>query len=130
MKCIAYCVLRRSPCHREIDRAIRTTHYVPTIPLSSGASIMLYLIAYDITNDSQRNAVYKFLSGWGRRVQKSVFECDLNHAELNQVTSHVSDLIDDATDRCHIYRLCADCISYRTVFGSDLEPLWGETIVI
>jgi len=91
---------------------------------------MLYLIAYDITNDSLRNKVYKYLSGWGRRVQKSVFECNLNRDEIKEVTSHLQKLIKEETDRCHIYRLCAECISYRTVIGSELEPDWGDTVVI
>jgi CRISPR-associated protein Cas2 len=91
---------------------------------------MIYLIAYDITDDSLRNKVQKYLSGWGRRVQKSVFECDLNSDELKQVASHLKNIIKQETDRCHIYRLCAECISFRDVIGNDLEPAWGNTVVI
>ena len=58
---------------------------------------MRYLIAYDITNDSQRDQVYKYLSGWGRRVQKSVFECELKRDELDEVTSHIEGVIDTKT---------------------------------
>jgi len=53
---------------------------------------MLYLIAYDITNDSLRNQVYKYLSGWGRRVQKSVFECKLDRDEIKEVTAQLRKL--------------------------------------
>jgi CRISPR-associated protein Cas2 len=91
---------------------------------------MIYLIAYDITNDSLRNLIKKYLSGWGRRVQKSVFECDLKSDELKQVASHLKNLIKKETDRCHIYRLCAECISFRDVIGSDIEPDWGNTVVV
>jgi len=91
---------------------------------------MLYLIAYDITEDSLRNQIYKYLSGWGRRVQKSVFECKLKPDEIKEVTSHIQGLIGEENDRCHIYRLCAECVSLKTVIGSDLEPDWGQTVVV
>jgi len=91
---------------------------------------MLYLIAYDITSDSLRNKVYKYLSGWGRRVQKSVFECNLKRDEIKEVKSHLKKLIKQETDRCLIYKLCAECVSSRTVIGSDIEPDLGNTIVV
>ena len=91
---------------------------------------MLYLIAYDITDNSIRNQVYKYLSGWGRRVQKSVFECNLKSVELKEVISHIHGLIDETNDRCHIYRICAECVSLKNVIGSDLEPDWGQTVVV
>ncbi len=91
---------------------------------------MLYLIAYDISNDSLRNKIYKYLSGWGRRVQKSVFECNLKRDELKEVTSHLRERIKAETDRCHIYKLCAECLVSRTVLGSNIEPDWGNTVVV
>jgi len=91
---------------------------------------MIYLIAYDITKDSLRNRVHKYLSGWGRRVQKSVFECELNRDELKQVASHLHKSIKEETDRCHIYKLCAECMSFKDVIGNDIEPDWGDTVVV
>ncbi len=37
-----------------------------------------YLIVYDITNNKERAGVSKVLSGYGQRVQESVFECRLS----------------------------------------------------
>jgi len=91
---------------------------------------MIHLIAYDITEDSKRNRICSYLSGWGRRIQKSVFECDLNQDELQQIESYIQTLIDIEKDRCHIYRLCAECITYQTAFGNDLEPKLEQTVVV
>jgi len=38
---------------------------------------MLYLITYDIADDRRREDVATLLSGYGPRVQLSVFECDV-----------------------------------------------------
>jgi CRISPR-associated protein Cas2 len=46
---------------------------------------MKYVVAYDIADDGRRNRVARFLEGWGRRVQKSVFECELSPEELGWV---------------------------------------------
>ena len=37
-----------------------------------------YLIVYDISNQRERTKVSKVLSGYGQRVQESVFECRLS----------------------------------------------------
>ena len=42
---------------------------------------MLYLIAYDISVDARRTKLAELLEGFGQRVQRSVFECDLNEDE-------------------------------------------------
>jgi CRISPR/Cas system-associated endoribonuclease Cas2 len=37
---------------------------------------MLYLISYDVSDDTRRRRVYEALKDFGRRVQYSVFECE------------------------------------------------------
>lgn len=91
---------------------------------------MLYLIAYDIVEDSKRNGICKYLSGWGRRVQKSVFECDVDREELQSIISYIREMINLKQDRCHIYRICAECVSYKRSFGQDLEPAPGQVIIV
>ena len=91
---------------------------------------MIYLIAYDISENHIRNKVSEYLAGWGRRVQKSLFECNLDRAELEQITSYILELIDPSEDRCSVYKICAECMSYKTVFGREFEPNLGKTIVV
>lgn len=39
-----------------------------------------YIVVYDIEDDRERLRVGKLLEGFGRRVQKSVFECPLTRS--------------------------------------------------
>lgn len=91
---------------------------------------MRYIMAYDITEDKRRNSIARFLEGWGRRVQKSLFECDLSSEELEEVCSRLKELLVISDDRCHIYRLCAECAPKRLALGSDLEPERAEAVVV
>ncbi len=91
---------------------------------------MHYAIAYDITDDARRNRVARFLEGWGRRVQKSLFECDFSPEELQEVCTWLKELLVLPDDRCHIYRLCGECASKRLALGKDLEPQWTEAVVV
>jgi CRISPR-associated protein Cas2 len=44
-----------------------------------------YLIAYDVSDDKRRNAIFKALMGNGDHVQFSVFLCHLNAVELQRL---------------------------------------------
>lgn len=90
---------------------------------------MRYVIAYDITSDQRRNQVSNLLKGWGRRVQKSVFECEVSPDELRGLAADLKRLLVIPEDRCHLYRICGECLPKRLVLGSDLEAEWNETIV-
>lgn len=91
---------------------------------------MRYVIAYDVTDDHRRNQIAKFLEGWGRRVQKSVFECDLSNEEIAIVRQRLEELILPSEDRCHIYRLCGECRPKKIVLGSEIEHEWAEIIAV
>ena len=91
---------------------------------------MQYVIAYDIVEDGRRNRVARFLEGWGRRVQKSLFECDLASEEFAEVCHRLRELLDVSEDRCHIYRLCGECAPKRLALGNDLEPERTEAVVV
>jgi CRISPR-associated protein Cas2 len=91
---------------------------------------MRYVIAYDITDDQRRQRAAKLLEGWGRRVQKSVFECELSPNELQEVVSSLKALLVLEEDRCHLYRLCGECVPKRLVLGSEVEAEWEKTVVV
>ena len=40
----------------------------------------MYLVSYDITSDKRRRKIAKILENYGKRIQYSVFECDLDEA--------------------------------------------------
>lgn len=67
---------------------------------------MRYVIAYDIADDGRRQDLASLLSGYGPRVQLSVFECDVrSRNEAAHLRAHIRTLIDPVEDQVRIYTL-------------------------
>ena len=77
---------------------------------------MFSVVCYDIPDDRRRNRVGKILEGYGARVQKSVFECDMKQEHLKQLQQKLSKAI-SPEDTLRYYHLCANCISKIEVFN-------------
>lgn len=78
---------------------------------------MLTVIAYDIVDDRRRDAVSTLLADHGRRVNYSVFECDLTTEEYEHIQAHLARLIDHREDRIVLYRLCEGCRARTSAMG-------------
>jgi CRISPR-associated protein Cas2 len=78
---------------------------------------MLYLISYDVSDDNQRRHVMEALKDFGRRVQYSVFECNLDKKALEELVGRLEFDIDPATDSCRLYRLCEACTGQVRILG-------------
>lgn len=78
---------------------------------------MLIIVSYDISDDDRRNALASELKNYGARVQKSVFECHLDHDEYGEMRRTVEGLIDLAEDNVRFYFLCSDDRSKRETEG-------------
>ena len=83
-----------------------------------------------MVDDKRRQRVAECLLGLGRRVEKSVFECELSHEELARVRGNLERLLRVPPDRCHVYRLCAECAAARLAYGGDVEPAWPTVVVV
>ena len=70
---------------------------------------MFVVICYDIPDDKRRNRVGKLLEGYGNRVQKSVFECDLKPDNLSTLKLRLGKMI-KKEDTLRYYYLCAQCL--------------------
>lgn len=66
------------------------------------------VIAYDVSDDNRRTKLAKLLLDYGDRMQDSVFEADLEPAEIEKILRRVERFL-EPSDRFCIYRLCADC---------------------
>ncbi len=56
---------------------------------------MIVIVAYDITDDGRREDVAQLLSGYGPRVQLSVFECEVASTdELRSLRAQLRERID------------------------------------
>ena len=84
---------------------------------------MRYVIAYDISDDDRRTRLAHLLEGHGRRVQYSVFECQLGERELLRLRRDMLRVIDPSTDSIRIYGLCGRCRAALEVLGTG--PVGG-----
>lgn len=78
---------------------------------------MFTIISYDVVEDKRRTRVAKLLEGYGKRVQYSVFECDLNQQELRAVGRELRSLIDLNTDSVRCYRLDEAAVQRIAIYG-------------
>jgi len=77
---------------------------------------MFTVVCYDIPDDKRRNRVGKILEGFGSRVQRSVFECDLTPGHLQKLKGRLSRVI-TAEDSLRYYHLCAQCLPKTEVIN-------------
>ncbi|HET8631833.1 MAG TPA: CRISPR-associated endonuclease Cas2 [Thermomicrobiales bacterium] len=83
---------------------------------------MEVLIAYDVATDTpagQRRLrkVAQVCVAHGQRVQKSVFECSLTDAQLEEMLYRLLAIIDDDHDSLRVYRLREPRERYTAVYG-------------
>lgn len=84
---------------------------------------MLYIVCYDISDNRARYRVVKALKGFGRRIQKSVFECpDLTEKQLLDLQEKLESLIDHGVDSIHYFRLCKACTQEVEWSGLGQKP--------
>jgi len=93
---------------------------------------MLYLVAYDIADDRRRDDVATLLSGYGPRVQLSVFECDLPSArEAALLRGKLRKLIEPAEDQIRLYPLDDKAARGLVVLGArtleERQDFWIVT---
>lgn len=68
-------------------------------------SRQLFLVCYDISDDSRLRKVREFLTAWRVQGQKSAMECWFTPSELVFARAQLAQLIDDSEDVLHIIRL-------------------------
>lgn len=71
---------------------------------------MLVIVCYDVNTETREGRrrlrhVAKACEGVGQRVQKSVFECQVNLAKMEELERDLLAIIDPQTDCLRIYRL-------------------------
>ncbi len=70
---------------------------------------LFVVVTYDIADDRRRARVHKKLKGYGKRVQRSVFECAVTPQQLKKLQAQLDRLLDEREDRVHYYLLCPVC---------------------
>lgn len=83
---------------------------------------MRYLVAYDISDDRRLQRVAKVCEDYGIRVQKSVFECDLEPEQFEEMWSRMLQEIDPDEDLVAAYPLCRSCAARVICAGKMARP--------
>lgn len=78
---------------------------------------MFVVVSYDITHDKRRNKVATILEGYGTRVQRSVFEVNLEPGLLRKMRRELKAAVDKDQDSIRIYTLCGACYRRIEVIG-------------
>lgn len=81
-----------------------------------------FLFLYDIACPKRLRRVANLLEGYGTRVQKSVFECELAPRERARLEAQTRALLDERCDDVRIYRLCPRFVQTRVAFGDGEIP--------
>jgi len=85
----------------------------------------LHIVAsYDISDPKRLGKVARAMKGYGERVLKSIFECNLDQEKFAEMKSKIDEIIEPIEDSVRYYILCGKCI--REVEHSGKGELFQE----
>lgn len=67
---------------------------------------MFYVICFDVRDTKRLRKISNEMENFGVRVQRSVFECHLETAQLQELQRRLGDLMNPAEDQVRYYNLC------------------------
>ena len=90
---------------------------------SFGEHSMLIIVTYDVSTETRAGRkrlrrVAKVCEGTGQRVQKSVFECQVNEMQYEELERRLLAEIDDKEDSLRVYRLTEPIELHIKQFGN------------
>ncbi len=91
---------------------------------------MFYAVCYDVTDDRRRLEVARVLKDFGQRVQKSVFEANIDPQEFERLKTRVLRVLHPQEDTLRVYSLCASCSDRVVVFGRGEVTRDPEVIIL
>ena len=91
---------------------------------------MLVLVTYDIPDNRRRKKLSDFLEGYGRRVQKSVFECFISLSEMAKLHQQLGKRVKLPEDNVRLYWLNADAVPRTLTLGSDVPAPPPEVYIV
>ena len=97
---------------------------------------MMVLVSYDVSTIDRAGRrrlrrVAKLCKDYGQRVQNSVFECDIDPAQLAELKHCLLDEIDEAQDSLRFYYLGKNWHRKVEHFGAKETPdLLGDPLIV
>jgi len=87
------------------------------------------VVVYDIVDDKTRRIVGEILEGFGRRVNRSVFECQVKHVkQRKKLEDALTREINPKVDSLRVYTVCANCMASSTVLGREPDPFDKDAV--
>jgi CRISPR-associated protein Cas2 len=87
------------------------------------------VVVYDIVDDKSRRIIGEILEGFGRRVNRSVFEIQVRNAKTRAKLEHALQTeIDPKHDSVRIYPLCANCMAKASVLGKEPDAFDKDAV--
>ncbi|MBM4330717.1 MAG: CRISPR-associated endonuclease Cas2 [Deltaproteobacteria bacterium] len=75
-----------------------------------GTEALHIVASYDISDPKRLARVAKAMKGYGERVLKSVFECNLDRRRFGNMKIKMDELIEPIEDSVRYYILCEKCV--------------------
>jgi CRISPR-associated protein Cas2 len=72
---------------------------------------IIHIVAsYDISDPKRLAKVARAMRGYGERVLKSVFECNVDEKRFEEMKGKVEEIIEPIEDSVRYYVLCEKCV--------------------
>jgi CRISPR-associated protein Cas2 len=96
---------------------------------------MMILITYDVSTETSAGRkrlrrVAKVCLNYGQRVQKSVFECQVNTMEMTRLKEQLLQEIDENEDSLRIYRIIEPIEKNREQFGNNRATDFEGALIV
>jgi CRISPR-associated protein Cas2 len=100
---------------------------VESKPINRKNKEYLTIIIYDISSNKIRNKVCKLLDSYGKRVQKSSYECWLNIINIKKLLEELTKLI-QPDDSVIVYRIDGNDFVYT--IGKSIDSKIDDFIIL
>ncbi len=96
---------------------------------------MWIIVAYDVSTDTAKGRkrlrrVAQVCKDFGQRVQKSVFECQVDDMKYEELRRKLLKEIDDSEDNLRLYRLTEPRGKYVETYGLNRTVFFDEPLIV
>jgi len=78
------------------------------------------IVAYDIADPRRLSKVAKLLKDYGLRVQKSIFEVNVDGRRFFEMKERVEEIIEESEDGVKYFPLCEKCAGTVEIIGQGI----------
>jgi CRISPR-associated protein Cas2 len=82
-----------------------------------------FAVCFDVRDPKRLRRVADEMENFGKRVQRSLFECHLNDAEFNEFKNRIAAWIDGKEDQVRYYPLCPKDIPSIIIDGTGEKTM-------